>query len=295
MRHAIYLPNFGAWGEARAVAETAREAEAAGWDGVFIWDHIDRAFPTDVVDPWVALAAAAMTTSSVKLGALVTPIARRRPWKLARETVSVDRLSGGRLVFGAGLGSAGGAGAEWAAFSEEMDPGVRAGMLDEGLALLDALWSGEAVATGGAHYPVETGGFRPPALQRPRIPVWIAGGWPAPRPMRRAARWDGAFPLFGWGGPPGDRLDDARACIAMLRAERERNGLAWEGFDVAHLSAPTPGEDPARGAEIAAPFAEAGVTWWLERLTPDEFGAEWEGEWPVEAMHERIRQGPPRG
>jgi alkanesulfonate monooxygenase SsuD/methylene tetrahydromethanopterin reductase-like flavin-dependent oxidoreductase (luciferase family) len=243
----------------------------------------------------VALAAAAVATESVKLGALVTPLARRRPWKLARETVSLDRLSGGRLVFGAGLGSPGGARAEWAAFSEEMDPVVRAAMLDEGLTLLDALWSGEPVSFAGSHFRVETDGLHPTPLQQPRIPVWIAGGWPARRPLRRAARWDGAFPLFGWGDAPGDRLDAVRECIAFLRSERERNELAWEGFDVVHLSAPTPGDDRARGAEIASPFAAAGVTWWLERLTPDEFGAEWPGPWPAEAMSERVRQGPPRG
>lgn len=295
MRCGIYLPNFGAWGDARAVAETAREAEAAGWDGVFLWDHVDRDFRTDVVDPWVALAAAAMATRTVKLGALVTPIARRRPWKLARETVSLDRLSDGRLVFGAGLGSAGGARAEWAAFGEEMDPGRRARMLDEGLDVLVALWSGEPVSADGDCFRVATDGFRPTPLQQPRIPVWIAGGWPARRPFRRAARWDGAFPLFGWRGAAGDHLDAARDCIAFLREERGRNALPWEGFDVVHLSAPTPGDDPARGAEIAAPFAEAGVTWWLERITPDEFGAEWAGPWPGEAMNERVRQGPPRG
>jgi alkanesulfonate monooxygenase SsuD/methylene tetrahydromethanopterin reductase-like flavin-dependent oxidoreductase (luciferase family) len=295
VRHGIYLPNFGIWGEARAVAETAREAEAAGWDGVFLWDHVDRAFPTDVVDPWVALAAAAATTEHVKLGALVTPVARRRPWKLARETVSLDRLSGGRLVFGAGLGSAGGARAEWAAFSEEMDPVVRAAMLDEGLAVLDALWSGRAVSFRGEHYAVETDGFRPRPLQSPRIPVWVAGVWPARRPLRRAARWDGAFPLYAQGGAtPGD-VDRVRACVDFLRGERQRQGLAWEGFDVVHLSPPTPGDDPARGAEAAAPYSSAGVTWWLERITPDEFGGTWEGPWPEDAMRERVRQGPPRG
>lgn len=302
MRFGIYLPNFGAFGDAAAVARTAALAETAGWDGVFVWDHVDRAFPTEVVDPWIALAAAAVATHRVRLGALVTPIARRRPWKLARETVSLDRLCGGRLVFGAGLGSAGGAAAEWAAFDEELDGRRRAEMLDEGLAVLEGLWGGEPFAFEGRHYRVDSRGFAPGPLQSPRIPVWIAGGWPAPRPFRRAARWDGAFPLFGWGGPPGSHLDEARDCIAFLRGEREKAGLDWTGFDVVHLSAPTPGDDLARGADICAPFAEAGVTWWLERITPDEFGAEfgaesgsdWAGDWPAEAMAERIRQGPPR-
>jgi len=295
LRTAIYLPNFGAFGEASAVAELAREAEQAGWDGVFLWDHVDRDFATPVVDPWVALAAAAVATSRVRLGALVTPLARRRPWKLARETVSLDRLSGGRLVFGAGLGSAGGARAEWAAFGEEMDLRVRAERLDEGLAVLDGLWRGDPMDFRGRHLRVETRGFAPRPMQRPRIPVWIGAGWPAKPPLRRAARWDGAFPLFGRQGPAGSKLAEVRECIDFLASERERAGLDWEGFDVVHLSAPTPGGDPARGAEIAAPFARAGVTWWLERITPDEFGADWSGPWPESAMRERVRQGPPRG
>jgi alkanesulfonate monooxygenase SsuD/methylene tetrahydromethanopterin reductase-like flavin-dependent oxidoreductase (luciferase family) len=117
VKFGVYLPNFGAFGDALTLADLARDAEDAGWDGFFIWDHVARAFETEIVDPWVALAAIALQTESISIGALVTPLARRRPWKLARETVSIDRLSRGRLVFGAGLGSAGGAEVEWSAGS----------------------------------------------------------------------------------------------------------------------------------------------------------------------------------
>jgi alkanesulfonate monooxygenase SsuD/methylene tetrahydromethanopterin reductase-like flavin-dependent oxidoreductase (luciferase family) len=283
VRYGLYLPNFGAFGEARAVAELARDAEGAGWDGLFLWDHVARDCRTDVVDPWVALSAAAMVTRRLRLGALVTPLARRRPWKLARETVSLDRLSGGRLVFGAGLGS--GAASEWERLGEETDPRVRAEKLDEGLAVLTGLWRGEPFGFDGRHHRVRDACFVPPPLQRPRPPVWIAGYWPNRAPLRRAARWDGMFPLFRETPP-----EDVRCLEAAVRYVRERRRDAGP-FDVVHLSHAGPDADPARAV---APYAEAGATWWLERLTPDAFGSGWLETWPVARMHARVRAGPPR-
>src|SRR5262249_24104165 len=157
------------------------------------------------------LTAIATVTTRIRIGALVTPLARRRPWKVARETVSLDRLSGGRLVFGAGLGSAGGAESEWAAFGEEGDLGARAEMLGEALAVLAGLWSGERFSHSGKHYSVRDAVFRPTPAQTPRIPVWIAAYWPNRAPLRRAARWDGLFALFR-DGPPRD-LEQLRAAI----------------------------------------------------------------------------------
>lgn len=285
MRCGLYVPNFGAFGDARALAELGAEAEAAGWDGVFLWDHVDRPFPTEVADPWIALAAIACATERIRLGALVTPLARRRPWKVARETVTLDRLSGGRLVFGAGLGSAGGAEVEWARFGEETDLAVRAEMLDEALAILDGLWSGEPFAFEGRHHRIGETRFRPRPLQRPRIPVWIAGTWP-PRPgaapYRRAARWDGVFPLLD---PTtvdvAAELRKIRELVRSWRADRAH-------FDLVHLA--RPGAD--RGSFDAC--ARAGASWWLERMMPDEFGATLQGPWPVEAMRRHVRAGPPR-
>jgi alkanesulfonate monooxygenase SsuD/methylene tetrahydromethanopterin reductase-like flavin-dependent oxidoreductase (luciferase family) len=287
VKFAVYLPNFGAFGDARTLAGLARDAEEAGWDGFFIWDHVARAFVTETVDPWVALAAIALQTERIRIGALVTPLARRRPWKLARETVSVDHLSGGRLVFGAGLGSAGGAEAEWRAFGEETDRRRRAEMLDEGLELLLQIWSGDPVSFEGRHHRVVTESFLPRPLQLPRIPVWLAASWPQRATLRRAARFDGVFPLFQ--ARPPDDLGELRALIAFVCEQRADD----EGtFDVVHLVPPRRG-DPSREAERIRPYADAGVTWWLERLTPDEFGAEWSGPWPFAAMRERILRGPP--
>lgn len=286
MKRGVYLPNFGAFGDAATLAVLAEDAEQAGWEGFFLWDHVARSFEVDVVDPWIALAAVALRTDRIRIGALVTPLARRRPWKLARETVSLDRLSGGRLVFGAGLGSVGGAGAEWAAFGEELDLRRRAQRLDEGLEILLALWSGEPVRFQGRHHRVDSAGFRPRPQQRPRIPVWLAASWPHRAPLRRAARFDGVFPLFR--KRPPDDLGDLRALVALVREERRGRS---EPFDVVHLVPPCLA-GPSRGAGRIAPYAEAGVTWWLERITPDEFGGDWK-RWPFEAMREHIRRGPP--
>jgi len=264
------------------VVDAAREAERAGWDGFFLWDHVARSFRSEVVDPWVALAAVATATERVRIGALVTPLARRRPWKLARETVSLDRLSAGRLVFGAGLGS--GNPAEWDQLGEATEARLRATRLDEGLELLVRLWSGERVDFQGAHYQVAAACFEPAPVQRPRIPIWIAGYWPNRAPFRRAARFDGMFPLFRE-GPPGDAalLADAVAYVRSRRAD-------CAAFDVVHLSHAGPDADSAAAVE---PYVRAGATWWLERITPDAFGAPWEGTWPLAAMRERIARGPP--
>ncbi|HTO08666.1 MAG TPA: LLM class flavin-dependent oxidoreductase [Myxococcota bacterium] len=255
MKYGLYLPNFADFGDARVLVELAQLAEESGWDGFFLWDHIARPGAPPVVDPWVALAAVAMATRRMRIGALVTPLARRRPWKVARETVSLDRLSGGRLVFGAGLGSPGGAESEWAAFGEEADLRVRAEMLDEALEVLASLWSGEPFSHSGRHFPVRQAAFRPTALQSPRIPVWIAGYWPSRAPLRRAARWDGVFPLFR-DGPPHD-VAQLREAVELVQSRRAPGAGP---FDVVYCG------EHAGGPE---PYARAGATWWLARVAPD--------------------------
>ncbi len=283
MQFAINLPNFGDFGDARRLAELAREAEDAGWDGFFIWDHVQFFVPGErvpVVDPWVALAAVAIATSRVKLGPMVTPIARRRPWKLARECVTLDHLSNGRLILGVGLGDP--ADTEFGALGEVVDPVQRASMLDEGLAVLTGLWRGEPFSFQGKHFTLENVLCWPPPVQSPRIPIWVAGWWPNRRPMRRGARWDGVFP--GKLAPDGFAQltpDEIREIVAYIQSQRETD----DPFDVV-LSAMLPGEDPARAAEIVAPYAEAGVTWWHQPI-PDLLT-------PLDVVRTRIRQGPPR-
>ncbi len=289
MKYGVYLPNFGAFGDARTLARLAQEAEEAGWDGFFIWDHINRSFKTTVVDPWVALSAVALSTQRVRIGAMVTPLARRRPWKLARETVSLDHLSNGRLIVGVGLGSTGGQEVEWGNFGEETDLKARGQMVDEGLDILAGLWSGQPFAYEGEHYQVKETQFLPAPVQTPRIPVWVAGKWPARPPFRRAARWDGMMPHQFDPTQEAAQMKEAVQFTLALRSSSESGP-----FDVAFSAPQTPGDDPARAAAIVAPFAEAGVTWWMEQIYPQHFGGSLEAsQWPVEAMRRRILQGPP--
>ncbi len=289
MRYGVYLPIFGPYSDPRTLADLAREAEAAGWDGFFLWDHLtgrDQAY--DCLDPWIALAACAMTTNRVTLGALVTPIARRRPWKLARELTTLDHLSGGRMIFGVGLGS--GRADEWDHFGEETDMKARAAMLDEGLAVIEGLWSGQPFSYLGTYYTVRDAHFLPVPVQQPRIPVWVAGYWPHKAPLRRAARWDGAFPLFSAGGV--GELGEFSESAAFVRAERERLG-ADGPYDIVYRGIRGADESLEQWGERAARFEAAGATWWLEHMMPTMFGGDW-GRWPLDAMHTRITDGPPR-
>ena len=264
------------------LVELAVEAEAAGWDGVFVWDHIAREEDPSVpaTDPWIAVAGMAVRTQRPRLGVMVTPLARRRPWKVAREAVAMDALSGGRFTLGVGLG--GGPNAEFAAFGEDPDPRVRADRLDEGLEILAGLWSGEPFSFEGAHHRVSGAHFLPRAVQEPRIPVWVAGRWPNKRPFRRAARWDGLFPLFegvAAGEMPAPEL--LAEAVRYTRAHREDGGP----FDVA-LECASAGDDPAADAAVAADYERAGLTWWIEALG-----------WfrgPLDVMRRRVRRGPPR-
>jgi alkanesulfonate monooxygenase SsuD/methylene tetrahydromethanopterin reductase-like flavin-dependent oxidoreductase (luciferase family) len=288
MKFGLSLPPFGEHSDPRALAELAREAEQAGWDGFFIWDHItfDANFHP-MADAWVALGAIAMTTQRIRIGTMITPLARRRPWKLARETVTVDQLSGGRMVLGVGLGEP----AEWefGAYGEETDARHRAEKLDEGLTILDGLWRGERFNFQGQHYHMEEVQYLPRPVQQPRIPIWVGGWWPNKPPMRRAARWDGVFPIKADGELSPDEWRDI---LAYIRQHRSSDA----SLDAVH-GGPTPGDDPARARDKVAPYEKAGVTWWLEDTNPWRFGPKW-GDPLVPGVSERIRerilQGPPR-
>jgi alkanesulfonate monooxygenase SsuD/methylene tetrahydromethanopterin reductase-like flavin-dependent oxidoreductase (luciferase family) len=277
IKFGIHIPNFGHFGEPASVVEIARMAEGAGWDGLFIWDHIrwehDR---SPVVDPWIALAAAAQATDRLRLGTMITPIARRRPWKLARETVSLDRLSKGRLIFGAGLGW--GKDVEFAAFGEQADDRVRARMLDEGLAVMTGLWGGESFSFSGEHFKAENVTFLPGPLQTPRIPIWIAGLWPNPRPFRRAARWDGVFPERLAGGTVAPtEVAEIRGFVSRHRASADPFDIAVGGYS-----------DRSRDYETQfGAYEESGLTWWFERLDPSR-------QLSAEETFELVAAGPPR-
>lgn len=277
MQYGLYLPNFGKEHSARGLADLAREAEQAGWDGFFLWDHViagvDK-IPT--LDIWVALTAMAMTTERIRLGATVTPLPRRHPWKLARETVTLDHLSNGRVTLGVGLGVA----EEYEIFGQDSDKKVRAAKLDEGLEILAGLWSGKPLEHHGSAYHVDKVTFQPPCLQQPRIPVWVGGWWPTRAPFRRAARWDGVIPLKLGGDnllTPGD-VAEVRDFILSQRSDPAPFDIAiinWTGLS-----------DPEAAAAKVASYAEVGTTWWLESLYTLQDS--------LDGLRQRIRFGPPK-
>lgn len=280
MRLGLSVPNFGDFGDPNAVVKLAIEAEAAGWDGFFLWDHIKlfADWTPPVIDPWVTLAAVAQATDRIKLGPMVTPVSRRRPHKLARETVTLDHLSGGRLILGVGLGAP--SDVDFGNFGDEADDRTRADMLDEGLGVITGLWRGEPFSHHGTHYRVEETTFLPPPVQQPRIPIWVGGFWPNRRPFRRAARWDGLFPITV--GRPDEFLETTPAGLAEIIAYVQRHRPARLPFDVV-LSGPSPG-DVSERAEFMAAYEEVGLTWWLEAVgMPDRSYDEWQ---------DVVRQGP---
>ena len=291
MNYGLYLPNYGVFGDTRRLSELAREAETAGWDGFFLWDHIaipaDETSVPNVVDPWVALAAIALRTEQIRIGTTVTPLPRRRPWKLARETVSVDRLSGGRLILGVGIGLGQG---EWDDLGEEADVPIRGQMLDEGLQVLMGLWSGQPFHYDGRHYHIKETCFAPTPVQQPRIPIWVGGFWPKKAPFRRMARWDGMLPLFEVYGP--EQMPLFRESVAFVQEQRKTAGIT-SPFDVIKLGV-TPGDNAVEAAAMVHPAAEAGATWWLEVLMPEIYGFGVSDEAALEPIRRRIQQGPPR-
>ena len=268
-------------GDPRTVARLAGEAEEAGWDGVFYWDAISVGDGMEIHDPWVVMAAMAMTTERVRLGAMLTPPARRRPWKLAREAVSLDHLSHGRLVLPVGLGALDDGG--FGKVGEPTDRKVRAGKLDESLEILTGLWSGEPFSFKGEHYTVDEMTFWPPPVQRPRVPIWPVAAWPSRRSMNRALRYDGllAAKVGGDAGEPGLGPEDVRA----MRSYVEENRPHGVPFDIV-CEGETPGDDSERASSLVRPFAEAGATWWIE--------APWSSLDEPEDLGRRITEGPPR-
>jgi len=264
MRAAVFFPPFGEAAHPRVCADLAARAEEHGWDGVFLWDHLQyRAPTTDVGDPWIAMAAQAVATEQIRLGAMITPLARRRPAVVARQVTALDQLSDGRMTVGVGLGLDR-SGHELSSFGEELDARTRADMLDEHLEVLEALWSGQPLHHRGRHYTATDVHFRPTPVQRPRPPIWVGARWPNRRPIQRALRYDGLFPV-----DIGGTQD-----LADLMGHLHEQG-APDDFDVAVLGL---GVDPDEAADL-------GVTWWLTW-----FGHELRDAGDVRAV---IRNGPP--
>ena len=275
MRFAIDLPISGQYADPRVLGELARDAENAGWDGCFVWDHIQVRKTEPLADPWIALAAIALMTERIRIGPMVTPLFRRRPWKLARESVSLDHLSRGRLTLGVGLGSD--LFEEITTFGGPLADRERAEMLDEALAVLLGLWSGEEFSFEGRHFHVNETRFLPRPLQTPRIPIWVAGTWPKKPPMRRAARFDG---IVAVAGNLKSVLSPAEVSDLVAYVRRYRTDDA--PFDVVQF-----GETTGSGQkdhDLIAAYEKVGVTWWVESMFP---------RYPeVKSARARILNGP---
>jgi hypothetical protein len=263
---------FGAVGPGRdpkGLAELARMAEDSGWDGVFLEDYIvyqgDESIPA--YDPWICLAAMACSTSSVRLGTTVTPVPRRRPWKLAAEAVALDHLSDGRLILGVGLGDP--SDPCIGKVNEPTTPRLLAERLDEALAIIDALWTGDPVHHHGTHYQVDGVRLTARPVQSPRIPIWVGGDMLLPRVRRRIKRWDGSCAYKGPTNQPHQPITPADVKALLAEVERERG--SGSTFDI-----------KVKGRDLG-PFAEAGATWWGRWVPPGE----------VALTREIVRAGPP--
>jgi alkanesulfonate monooxygenase SsuD/methylene tetrahydromethanopterin reductase-like flavin-dependent oxidoreductase (luciferase family) len=266
---AVYAPPFGTFGDVTLLVELAQRAEQAGWDGFFLWDHLLYENDVPFVDAWIALAAIAASTERIRLGPLVTPLPRRRPWKVARESVTLDHLSAGRLVLGVGLGID-----HWREFAgfggEAADDRARADLLDDGIEIIDRLWTGEPVTYRGRRLAVDDVRFLPAPRQAPRIPIWSAVLWPPrPGPLRRAARWDGVVPFRPDRPMTPENARELHAAVQNLRApDQGAFEMCLHGRQ-----------------ELAADFAEAGVTWFMESCYPEQ---------PLTEVRRIIGDGPPR-
>lgn len=249
MKSAISLPNFGHFADPAVVVELAELAETAGWDGFFIWDHIVVEDGLPIADPWVQLTAVAAATSRIRLGPMVTPIPRRRPWVVARQATSLDHLSQGRLVLGVGIGSP--PDPEFATFGEPTDAHHRAEMLDEGLEVITGIWSGAPFGFTGRHYQVAETTFAPVPLQQPRIPIWVGGAWPNRPPLRRAAAYEGFFPVRM------DLSDWTSAEVHDLVGRVRDRGRAADGFDIVI------GGSFDAGRSLGQAYAAEGATWFV--------------------------------
>jgi alkanesulfonate monooxygenase SsuD/methylene tetrahydromethanopterin reductase-like flavin-dependent oxidoreductase (luciferase family) len=277
MKYGLDVPTTGEYADPRVLAQLAGEAEAAGWDGFFLWDVLlgGADMLTNVLDPWIALTAVALNTTRITIGTLATPLARERPWLAARRIANLDQTSNGRMICVAGLGFRE---ADFTAFGEEGDTKIRAQKLDEGLAILSSLLTEERFSFAGERYTVEEVTLRPRPVQSPRPPIWLAAGWPRKAPIRRAARWDGLC-LKSYHQDQREPLtpSDLADAVAYIREQRSSDAP----FAVA-VSGESP-TDIITAREQVQPFSEAGATWWIE----EGLG------WRLEEFRARIRAGPP--
>ena len=263
-------------GTPSSAIEFAQETEAAGWDGFFVWE------PVYGIDPWVTLGAIAAVTERIKIGTLLTPPSRRRPWKLASEALTVDLLTEGRMILSVGLGAID---TGFVSMGEITNRGTRAELLDESIDIISGLWAGQPFEYHGQHYQVGEFNFvhqPPPPVQQPRIPIWVVGAWNWPKSMQRVLKCDGILPT----------IIDQKKKIAELKPQHVREIKAFvdenrkldSHFDIV-VENTSPGDDPTAATEKVRPWIEAGATWWIESMWQEQDSEKW---------RQRLRQGPPK-
>lgn len=278
MRYAISVPNFGDFADPTVTIGLARDAEAAGWDAFFLWDHLLAWNGNVVADPWTLLAAIAVSTDRIRLGTMVTPLPRRRPWQVVRQVVTLDHLSKGRAVLGVGLGFP--PREEFELFGEPGDARVRAEMLDEALDVVTGLMTGEPFTYDGRHFHLDGVEFAPRPAQRPRVPIWVAGSWPARPPFRRAARYDGVVPILMDANGEEILIDvpTMREVVAYTDEHRTSDG-SFDRVFTGYLP-----DDQTDAKVIADELSSFGVTWWQVGSGMGE---------PLDDVRDRVRRGPP--
>lgn len=278
MKFGLMLPNKGhMYGDASLLIELACLADQSGWEGFFLWDHIGGGGDAPTMDPWLCLGAIASQTKVLRLGTMITPLARRRPQKVAREIVTLDHISRGRAILGVGLGDM--VNKDFKAFGDEIGPRTRAAMLDESLEIITGLQSGKPFSFTGRHYQISDALFKPEPIQKPRVPVWVSAHWPFQRPLRRAARWDGLLPRPWNAGPI--TPDVIRKMSDIIFKLRKTDAL----FDIIKYGE-TDGKNPAQDRALVMKYEKAGVTWWIEEI--------FSSRGSLKQIQKRIAAGPPR-
>ncbi|HVA53704.1 MAG TPA: LLM class flavin-dependent oxidoreductase [Acidimicrobiales bacterium] len=275
MKHGLFLPPFDGLADVERMADLAVLAEEARWDGFFVWDHLRYPAPVrDILDPYVCLAVMAARTSRITLGPMVTPLIRRRPQVLARQAVTLDRLSKGRLVMGFGLGDDYPDG-ELACFGELTEATERGRALNEGLDVFRGLVSGEEVDITGEFHKAQKVSFHPTAYRADGIPLWMAGRWPNPAPIRRAAHHQGMM-VIQMTEP--DQVTELKAKLSDAGADLDHFDIAvWGQRDEKMVY---------RVDERYAQWAQAGATWFL--TGPGPFDLDYD------EVREYVAAGPPR-
>jgi alkanesulfonate monooxygenase SsuD/methylene tetrahydromethanopterin reductase-like flavin-dependent oxidoreductase (luciferase family) len=293
MKYGLELQMFGKHGDPKTVGDLAHLAEQSGWDGVFLEDYVyfedENGTPLEVFDPWIELAVIASKTETVRIGTELTPLARRRPWKVAREALTLDHLSNGRMTLTAGLGGFGDKMNDkgFTHFGEVLEAKERAKILDEGLEIIDGLWKGKPFSYQGKYHKIKEVTFLPRPVQKPRIPIWICGFYPRAGPLQRAARWDGFCPAGTEKlQKDGERVRMTLSDIVSMKEHINKLRVQKDApFDIV-LGGMRRDKDPEKEREFRKQYLDAHPSWWMEYV-PQSYGG-------VKVARSIIETGPIR-